>query len=332
MPIGVRRGLATKSTFASTVGMKHQSAAATGAMRGGYRLLRPSARMLTLLWVVTSALPAPSCTREDRSSESTLQRIRRTGVARIAYANEAPYGYRDLQTGQVTGEAPELARIILRRLGAKRIEPTLTAFSQLIPGLKARRYDIIAAGMYITPERCRQIDFSNPTYGVGEAFLVQEGNPKDLHAFADVARRNARLGVVGGTVELQHAEKIDIPDPLLIVFPDNATALAGLRNDRIDAFAGTELTARHLLELANVEDLELAHPFEQPVLHEGRTRSYGGFGFRETDDDLRRAVNRELENFLGSEEHLALIAPFGFTRNELPGDVTAADICGAQNL
>lgn len=297
------------------------------------RLTRP-ARMLILTACLglLMGLPTSGCTREDQSTESTLQRIRRTGVVRIAYANEAPYGYRDLATGRVTGEAPEVAREILGRMGAERIEPTLTAFSQLIPGLQARRYDMIAAGMYITPERCRQIDFSNPTYAVGEAFLVQKGNPKNLHSFADVIRHDARVGVVGGTVELQYAEKIGVPDPQLVVFPDNATALAGLRNDRIDAFAGTELTVRHLVALASVEDIELARPFEQPVLQEGRTRSYGAFGFREADDDFRRAVDRELEDFIGTDEHLALIEPFNFTRRELPDDVSAADICGAQNL
>jgi len=286
----------------------------------------------TVCFGLLVGLPTSGCTREDRPSESTLQRIRRIGVVRIAYANEAPYGYRDFETGRVTGEAPEVAREILGRIGAERIEPTLTAFSQLIPGLQAGRYDMIAAGMYITPERCRQIDFSDPTYAVGEAFLVRRGNPKNLHSFADVMRHDARLGVVGGTVELQYAEKIGVLDRQLVIFPDNATALAGLRNDRIDAFAGTELTVRHLVALAGIEDVEVASPFEQPVLHEGRTRSYGAFGFREADDDFRRAVNRELEGFIGTEEHLSLIKPFNFTRRELPGDVTAADICGTENL
>lgn len=269
----------------------------------------------------------------ERPGESTLERIRRTGVARIAYANEAPYGYRDLETGRVTGEAPEIARAVLRRMGVRRMEASLVSFGQLIPGLKAGRYDLIAAGMYITPERCRQIDFSNPTYAVGEAFLVRRGNPEDLHGFRDVLERpGVRLGVVGGTVEFQHAERIGISERRLVVFPDNATALAGLRNGRIDAFAGTSLTVRHLLARAGVADLEMADPFEQPELYEGRSRSYGAFGFREDDDAFRETVNEELEGFIGSEAHLELVTRFRFTREELPGDVTAEAICGRENL
>ena len=55
----------------------------------------------------------------EAPAETTLERIQRTGVVRVAYANEAPYGYRDIQTGRVTGEAPEIACVVLGRLGGK---------------------------------------------------------------------------------------------------------------------------------------------------------------------------------------------------------------------
>ncbi|MGD8859571.1 MAG: ectoine/hydroxyectoine ABC transporter substrate-binding protein EhuB [Myxococcales bacterium] len=286
-----------------------------------------SARALLVLLV----WPATSCDGSVEPVDTTLERIQQSGVVRIAYANEAPYGYRDIESGRVTGEAPEIARVILRRLGVEKLEASLVDFGQLIPGLQAGRYDMIAAGMYITPERCQQIDFSNPTYAVGEAFLVRAGNPRHLHSFEDALQRG-RLGVVGGTVEFQYAEKLGMPTTRLVVFPDNATALAGLRNDRIDAFAGTALTVRYLLDVAGVEDIEVAEPFEQPRLQEARPRSHGAFGFREQDDAFREAVNAELARFIGTQEHLALTKQFSFTRDELPGDVTAEDICGRGNL
>jgi polar amino acid transport system substrate-binding protein len=264
----------------------------------------------------------------NRPGESTLDRIQRTGVVRIAYANEAPYGYRDTATGRVTGEAPEIARVVLKRLGVKKIETTLADFGQLISGLKAGRYDMIAAGMYITPQRCKQIDFSNPTYSIGEAFLVRKGNPKDLHSYEDIANsQDARLGVVGGTVEQTFADQVGVVDSRVVVFPDNATAIAGLRAGRIDAFAGTAMTVHDLLKKIDSDDIERASPFTQPRLDTGRARSYGAFGFRQADDDFRKAVNAQLAKFIGTTEHLKLVEPFGFTREDLPGDVTAQDLC-----
>src|SRR5690606_6122996 len=102
-------------------------------------------------------------------------------------------------------------------------------FGSLIPGLQAGRFDMIAAGMYILPERCAQVSFSNPTYSVGEAFIVAKGNPLALHSYADVAKHpTATLGVVAGAVERAYARASEIPDDRVAVFPDAPSALDGV--------------------------------------------------------------------------------------------------------
>lgn len=261
--------------------------------------------------------------------QDTLLRIQRTGVVRIGYANEAPYGYLDSATGEITGEAPEIAKLILRRIGARQIDAVVTEFGSLIPGLKANRFDLIAAGMYITPERSREIDFSDPSYAIGEAFLVAATNPLDLHSFEDVAADDAaRIGVMGGSVEHGYAKQLGVPAERIIVFPDYASALAGLRTDRVDAVAATVLTASDLLRKQGSGEIELARPFHDPVIDGESVRGFGAFGFRQQDDPLREAFNRQLSQFIGTPEHLDLVEPFGFTRDTLPGDTTAAEIVG----
>ena len=82
-------------------------------------------------------------------------------------------------------------------MGVKQIEGVLTEFGSLIPGPKSKEIRYIAAGMYITPERAREIRFSNPTYRIGEAFIVKKGNPLSLHSYSDVAKSpNAKIGVL----------------------------------------------------------------------------------------------------------------------------------------
>jgi polar amino acid transport system substrate-binding protein len=261
--------------------------------------------------------------------QDTLLRVQRTGLVRIGYANEAPYGYLDPQTGEITGEAPEIAKLMLRRLGAQQIDSVVTEFGSLIPGLKANRFDVIAAGMYITAERSREIDFSNPSYAIGEAFLVAATNPLDLHSFEDVAKhRAARLGVMGGSVEHGYAKQLGIPKARIVVFPDYPSALAGLRTDRVDAVAATVLTANDLLRKQGLDDVELARPFRDPVIDGKSVRGFGAFGFRKEDDPFREAFNQYLSDFIGTPEHLELVKPFGFSEDTLPGDVTAEQIVG----
>ena len=105
--------------------------------------------------------------------------------------------------------------------------------------------------MYVTPARCEQIDFSEPTYCIGEAFIVKEGNPLDLHSYEDVAQHStARLGVVAGTVELGYARSMGIPEDRVSIFPDAASAVEGLQADRMDAYAGTSTTVQNFLTVA----------------------------------------------------------------------------------
>lgn len=259
--------------------------------------------------------------------QTTLQRIQKAGVVKVGFANEAPYAYLDPKTGRLTGESPEIARVILKQMGVTQVKGVLTEFGSLIPGLKAGRFDLIAAGMYITPARAKEIAFSNPTYGIGEAFAVAKGNPLHLHSYEDVAKNpKTRLGLVAGTVEMGYARDLKIPDAQVVVFPDAPSALEGVEAGRVDAFAGTSLTVADLLRKANNPKLELALPFTDPTIHGKSIRGYGAFGFRKKDQDLVDAFNRGLAGFIGTHAHLKLVAPFGFTKRDLPGKVTAAEL------
>lgn len=286
---------------------------------------RPARALAALLGL---ALLAAGCGAPAPEGETTLERIRREGVVRVGYANEAPYAYLDPADGRLTGEAPEIARAVLEDLGVARIEGVLTEFGSLIPGLKAGRFDVIAAGMYVTPERCREIAFSDPTYGIGEAFLVKAGNPLGLHSYEDLAaHETARLGVVAGAVELGYAEAVGVPGERIVLLPDAPSAVAAVQAGRVDAYGGTALTVQDLLTKAADPRLERAAPFTDPVIEGESVRGFGAFGFRRDDEALCAAFDAELDELLGTPEHLALVEPFGFTAAELPGGVTAAELC-----
>jgi polar amino acid transport system substrate-binding protein len=288
----------------------------------------PLGILLLLALLVTFAAAWQGTANSTPTNEDTLDRARRLGMIRIGYANEAPYGYLNTATGEITGEAPEVAREVLRRMGIPRFEPIVTEFGSLIPGLKASRFDVIAAGMYITPSRCREIAFSNPTYVIGESFIVRKGNPLSLHSFEDVARHpTARIGFVGGTVEHGYARAVGISEDRIMLFPDNISSLTAVRTGRIDVAAATRLTVHDLLRKARAADLERADPFTDPRIN-GRTElGYGGFGFRLQDRRFVDEFNRALEKFLGTPEHLELTRRFGITEETLPGTITAADLC-----
>ena len=138
--------------------------------------------------------------------EGTLERIRRTGVVRVGYAAEVPFAFRAAD-GRVTGEGPEIARVVLRRLGNPEIEWVQTEFGSLIPDLIAGRFDLIAAGMFITPERARDIAFSSPTYTARAALLVRREDEARLATYDRIrAAPGARIALMDKAYEIELAK------------------------------------------------------------------------------------------------------------------------------
>ena len=115
----------------------------------GIRLRKRIKRILIILVHISCYCLLVSCLK---TQETTLDRAKRERVLRIGYANDIPYGYKTAD-GYLTGEAPEIARRILADMGIPEIEGVFTEFGSLIPALKAGRFDMIAAGMFILVAR-----------------------------------------------------------------------------------------------------------------------------------------------------------------------------------
>jgi polar amino acid transport system substrate-binding protein len=251
-----------------------------------------------------------------------------SGPVRIGYSNEAPFAYYDNQTGELTGESVEVTRRVLEKMGVTQVEGVITEFASLIPGLKAGRFDLIAAGMWILPPRCREILFSEPLSCILQGMLVRKGNPLNLHSYRDVTRHeSARLGVVAGGVELMFARAAGIPESRLFIFPDQPSAVAGLQAGRVDANAGPAPAHRDLLLKPSTSGLEAIRSFAQPQASGLPARTCSGIGFRKGDKQHLDEFNRHLTAFIGTPEHLELIRTFGFTEAELPAGMTTEELC-----
>ncbi len=263
-------------------------------------------------------------------AQSTLERIKSEGYVRIGFANEPPFGFAT-SAGTIAGEAPEIARAVLNKMGLENVqlEGVVTEFGSLIPGLLANRFDIIAAGMFVRPARCEQIAFSEPTVGLGLAVMVAAGNPKNLHSFEDIAASpDATLVVISGGAELDYAKGTGIPEDRLQILLDNPSGMAAVVTGQADAFALSSIVIQNMIDTAANPAIERATPFTDPVIDGASVRGYGAFGFRKDDADFVAAFNDVLADFIGSDEHKAIVQPYGFTDAELPGEVTTAQLCG----
>jgi polar amino acid transport system substrate-binding protein len=225
---------------------------------------------------------------------------------RIGIANEVPYGYED-EAGNVTGEAPEVAKAVLANLGIDDVDAVVVEFGTLIPGLQAGQFDMIAAGMFITPDRAEQIIFSDPDYCVSNAFAVADGNPLGVSDFQSIIDSGATLAVLSGAVDEGYAVDSGVPDDQIERFSDVNAQYDALAAGRVDAVSGTALTVNTQADAR--EGIE-ATPGFFPVIDGVEQVGCGGFGF--LDQGFRDAFNAELKNLQADGTVEEIVTGFGF--------------------
>ena len=247
---------------------------------------------------------------------NTLARIRREGVIRIGYSVESPYAW-PAADGRVTGEAAEVARAVVARMGGPRIEWRMADFGALLDGLRADAFDVVAASMFITPERQAIVAFSEPSLCVGQGLVVRQGNPLGLHAYEDVASHtSAVVAVMDGTVEETMFRRLGVSEERILRVPDVDAGVAALQEGRANGLALTDVAVARTA--ADSEGVEAADPFRPPGASAGPGLSDCGFAFRPTDRELRETWNRCQREVIGSAEHLRILEQFGLSRLHIP--------------
>jgi polar amino acid transport system substrate-binding protein len=259
---------------------------------------------------------ALAATAAFRPSDPAWDRIRETGVLRIGYAVEPPYAF-IAPGGRVTGESPEFARLVAKEMGVARIDWILTTFDALIPDLREGRFDAVAAGLFVTPERERQIAFAHPSLAVRAGLVVTKGNPRRLASYRDaVADPAARIAVLSGSVEEARLRARGLPDARLLVVPDAITGCRAVESGAAHALALSLPTTRQMArEFPRLESLAVDG---STAADEPDALFHVAVAFSQAHPRLLAAWNEAQARVLGSPEHLRAIAPFGFEAADLP--------------
>ncbi|MFI7240497.1 ectoine/hydroxyectoine ABC transporter substrate-binding protein EhuB [Streptomyces qinglanensis] len=253
-----------------------------------------------------------------------LERLKAQGTVKLGLAGEQPYSYID-KDGELTGTSPEIARTIFKRLGVPKVQPFPTEFNSLIPGLNSQQFDVVAAGMYITPDRCKQVLFADPEYEMRDAFIVRKGNPKNLHNYEDVKKSGAKLATGTGYAEIGYAAEVGIKESEILLLPDQLAGLLAVEQGRADVFTGTAVTVRNVVRQTKSKKAEFTAAFT-PKLDGKPDLGTGAFAFRSVETKLRDAFNRELHKMKKSGELFRIMKGFGFIEEEMT-DMTAKERC-----
>jgi polar amino acid transport system substrate-binding protein len=262
------------------------------------------------------------------ASAGLLEKGRAQGLT-AGIANEQPYAYVGTD-GKVTGANVEVLQAVLAGLGISKIDTPISDFGSLVPGLIAGRFDLIGAGLFINPNRCKVIGYSNPVTRSGGAFIVKAGNPLKLHSLKDVASSGkARLATQPGSNQVQEAKDSGIATANVVLFDKDTEALAALEAGRVDVVYFPDAEIISLIKKANSPGIERVLPFEQIPDAQGQPSwNYHAYGLPKNDPAFIQAFNDQLAKLRASGELLKILQKYGYTENELaPADITAAQRC-----
>ncbi|WP_435929686.1 arginine ABC transporter substrate-binding protein ArtI [Dryocola sp. BD613] len=208
-----------------------------------------------------------------------------TAAQTIRFATEASYPpFESMDANnKIVGFDVDLANAL-----CKEIDATCTfsnqSFDSLIPSLKFRRIDAAMAGMDITPEREKQVLFSNPYYDNSALFIGQKGKVADIAGL-----KGKKVGVQNGTT---HQKFIMDKHPEITTVPYDSyqNAKLDLQNGRIDAVFG---------DTAVVTEWLKAEPKLAAIGDKVTDKGYFGTGLgiavRQGNTDLQAKFNSALE-------------------------------------
>lgn len=264
------------------------------------------------------------------SQAVTIDDLKSAGFVRGATANEMPYGYMDA-SGAAKGIGPDVAAAIFKKLGIDEVDWTVTPFGSLIPGLKAKRFEFVAAEQNILPDRCKQVQFTVANSSYGEGLLVPKGNPKNIHSYEDIKKDpSLKVAIVSGADQIDFLHGMGIDESQIVMIQGNADAPSTVQAGRADAYAATELTVANLV--ANSPELEQAHPFADPVVDGKAARSFGAFSFRPEDKEFFEAFNKELIEFKKTDDYAKILMTYGLSEEsvEAARTVDTTTLCDAK--
>ena len=170
--------------------------------------------MKKIVVLATLALCILGCTKKDSNT-----------LKMITEATFPPYEF--LRGQEIAGIDVEICRAIAQKLG-KDFQAETVDFDSVIPAVISGKADLAAAGITITEDRKKNVDFSIPYVKTGIVVIYKKANP-----YTSVDQlKGKKIGVQGGTTSETFVLEQLKQEPERTKSP--AEAVAALKSGRVD--------------------------------------------------------------------------------------------------
>lgn len=191
--------------------------------------------------------------------------------------------------GELVGWDVEIAQELCRRLEAE-CDIKAQEWEGIIPGLLAKKYDLIVASMSVTPARKEKVDFSRKYKNTTSRFVAKEGTLTDT---SPEGMKGKRIGVQKGASQDQWLIANGYADSAEIVYYEGTQGPElDLVSGRIDAMIGNQMTY-HVNFMTRPEAAGFA--FVGPELSGGALGEGNAIALRKGETELKARVDAALD-------------------------------------
>jgi ABC-type amino acid transport substrate-binding protein len=239
--------------------------------------------------------------------DGSYARYAKDGI-KLGLIEAYPVNFTD-QSGQHTGWNTDMVMAALGHVGISNVEFLIGPFQTLVPGLQSSRFDLLASDVHVTPQRVQVIDFTAPVFWYGDTLAVPQGNPANLHSWADLAGH-----VVGVGLGTNYAEMLQL-----------RTDLADLKLYQETPEIASDLVARRI-DAAVVEDTNFVaflaqNPLPIDIVSDYVPHSdladWTRFGVRKDDRDLNNVLSHAFEEMRIDGTTLGILKKYGLGERNL---------------
>lgn len=237
-------------------------------------------------------------------AQDTLAEIQKRGYVEIGIgAGGFPYAAVS-EDGKPIGAAPEISIAALKLMGITDVRPQVVDWGALIPGLQAKRFDLVSTGMFMNPKRCQAVLFSKPDTCSVQAFMVPKGNPLNLHSLKDVAAHpEIKITMAPGSNEVRVAKEAGVSEDQMVTNTDVQSRLKLLQSGRVNVWIDPSDT---------FAALQNKDPNLEVVPMEGAEVACAGAAFRMNDTAFRDAYDAALTKVQELGEFSRILTKYGF--------------------
>lgn len=189
------------------------------------RLIGALGMLAMLVVVLTACGSRQSLAKQDVLTNDKASKTITWGVK----ADTKLFGLMDVKDNQTKGFDADIATALTKRvLGKNATAKFVQVTSQTrIPLLKNGNIDAIIATMTITPEREKQVDFTNSYFDAGQSLLVKKGSA--IKSVKDLNKSGTKVLGVTGANSVENIKKA-APKAKVLELSDYAQAMTALKS------------------------------------------------------------------------------------------------------